>query len=59
MKAIYKRLERFIFALNPNEIEKVKTKSYTGFKVQGEYFIDFSFTPNANKIDITVTISLN
>ncbi len=33
MKAIYNKLEGFIFDLNPNEIEKVKTQCYTGFKV--------------------------
>lgn len=33
MKAIYNKLEGFIFDLNPNEIEKVETQCYTGFKV--------------------------
>ncbi|WP_233709163.1 hypothetical protein [Borreliella bavariensis] len=55
MKAIYKKLEGFIFDLNPNEIEKVETQCYTGFKVQGGCFVDFSFTPRANKINITIT----
>ncbi|WP_418457433.1 type I restriction endonuclease [Borreliella andersonii] len=58
MKAIYKELEEFIFALN-NEIEKVETQCYTGFKVQGRYFVDFSFRPRANKINITITIDLD
>ncbi|WP_418909662.1 type I restriction endonuclease (plasmid) [Borreliella lanei] len=59
MKAIYQKLENFIFALNPNEIEKVETQCYTGFKVQGGYFVDFSFRPGANKINITVTVALD
>ncbi|WP_418905899.1 hypothetical protein [Borreliella carolinensis] len=59
MKSIYKKLENFIFALNPNEIEKIETKCYTGFKVQGKYFVDFSFTSRVNKINITVTVALN
>ncbi|MBB6043441.1 type I restriction endonuclease (plasmid) [Borreliella yangtzensis] len=59
MKAIYQNLESFIFALNPDVIEKVETKCYTGFKVRGGYFVDFSFRPGANKINITVTVALN
>ncbi|WP_215539855.1 type I restriction enzyme HsdR N-terminal domain-containing protein [Borreliella bavariensis] len=55
VKAIYKKLEGFIFDLNPNEIEKVETQCYTGFKVQDGCFVDFSFTPRANKINITIT----
>ncbi|WP_038851045.1 type I restriction enzyme HsdR N-terminal domain-containing protein, partial [Borreliella afzelii] len=59
MKAIYKNLESFIFALNSNEIEKLETKCYTGFRVQGRYFVDFSFRPRVNKINITITAALN
>ncbi|QFI15032.1 type I restriction endonuclease (plasmid) [Borrelia sp. CA_690] len=59
MKTIYKKLECFIFALNPNEIEKVETKHYTGFKVQDRYFVDFVFNPGANKINITVKVALS
>ncbi|WP_418885532.1 type I restriction endonuclease [Borreliella tanukii] len=59
MKAIYQNLESFIFALNPDAIKKVETKCYTGFKVQGGYFVDFNFRPRANKINITVTVALN
>lgn len=58
MKAIYKKLESFIFALN-HEIDKCETQCYTGFKVQGRYFVDFSFRPGVNKINITVTVDLN
>ncbi|WP_420025537.1 DUF5655 domain-containing protein [Borreliella valaisiana] len=54
MKAIYKGLESFIAALNPNAIEKVETKHYTGFKVYNRHFADFNF--KASKINITVTI---
>lgn len=59
MKAIYKNLESFIFALSSNEIEKLETKCYTGFRVQGRYFVDFSFRPRVNKINITITAALN
>lgn len=59
MKAIYKELEDFIFVLNFNEIEKVETQCYTGFKVQGGYFVDFSFRPGVNKINITITVALD
>uniref|UniRef100_UPI003B20F6D8 type I restriction endonuclease n=1 Tax=Borreliella tanukii TaxID=56146 RepID=UPI003B20F6D8 len=59
MKAIYQNLESFIVALNSDAIEKVETKYYTGFKVQGRYFVDFGFKPRANKINITVTVALN
>ncbi|WP_330529123.1 type I restriction endonuclease [Borreliella valaisiana] len=57
MKAIYQNLESFIFALNPDSIEKVETKCYTGFKVRDRYFVDFSFRPGAKKINITVTLN--
>lgn len=59
MKAIYKNLESFIFALSSNEIEKLETKCYTGFRVQGRDFVDFSFRPRVNKINITITAALN
>ncbi len=55
MKLIYQKLERFIFDLSPNEIEKVETKWYTVFRVYNRCFADFSF--KVNKINITVTPS--
>ncbi len=59
MKTIYQNLESFIFTLNPNEVEKVEAKWYTGFKVYSRCFVDFSFKPKENKIHITVTVFLN
>ncbi|WOY07562.1 type I restriction endonuclease [Borreliella carolinensis] len=57
MKLMYQKLESFIFDLNPNEIEKIETKWYTGFKVYNKYFVDFSF--RVSKINITVTVFSN
>nr|WP_071983865.1 DUF5655 domain-containing protein [Borreliella bissettiae] len=57
MKLMYQKLESFIFDLNPNEIEKIETKCYTGLKVYNKYFVDFSF--RLRKINITVTVFSN
>lgn len=57
MKLIYQKLESFIFDLNPNKIEKIETKLYTGFKVYNKCFVDFSF--KVSKVNITVTVFLN
>ncbi len=43
IKSIYQKLERFIFDLNPSEIEKVKTKQHIAFKIYNMCFVDFVF----------------